>query len=127
MEKEINISKIAEKSVNLEWFEMEDDLLAVTSEGIFKITKSSRFNKTCYNFYMEYDDDTPTNSFATLEETKEYARNFYVNNLFVNMSIVIDSYNIYNRNKNIINVKYRFLFVYFKLYHYLCNINQETN
>lgn len=105
MEKDINISQIAEKSVNLEWFEMEGDLLAVTSEGIFKITKSSRFNKTCYDFYMEYDDRTPSNSFATLEEAKEWARNFYVNTLFVNMSIVIDSYNIYNRNKNIINVK----------------------
>lgn len=105
MEKEINISQIAEKSVCLEWFDMEGDLLAVTSEGVCKITKSSRFNKTCYNFYMEYDDDTPTNCFATLEEAKEWARNFYVNNVIVNMSIVIDSYNIYNRNKNIINVK----------------------
>jgi len=54
---------------------------------------------------MEYDDDTPTNSFATLEEAKEWARKFYIDKAFVEMSIVIDSYNIYNRNKNIINVK----------------------
>ena len=105
MEKEINISQIAAKSVCLEWFEMEGDLLAVTSDGICKIIKSTYLNKTCYNFYMEYDDDTPTNCFATLEEAKEWARNFYVNNVFVNMSIVIDSYNIYNINKNIINIK----------------------
>ena len=38
MEKEINISQIASKSVCLEWFEMEGDLLAVTSEGVCKIT-----------------------------------------------------------------------------------------
>lgn len=105
MEKEINISEIAEKSVCLEWFDMEGDLLAVTSEGICKISKSTYLNKTCYNFYMEYDDRTPSNSFPTLEEAKEWARNFYVNKVFVDMEIVIDSYNIYNRNKNIINVK----------------------
>lgn len=105
MEKEINISEIAEKSVCLEWFDMEGDLLAVTSEGICKISKSTYLNKTCYNFYMEYDDDTSTNSFATLEEAKEWARNFYVNNVIVNMEIVIDRYNTYNRNNNIINVK----------------------
>lgn len=45
------------------------------------------------------------NSFATLEEAKEWARKFYIDKAFVEMSIVIDSYNIYNRNKNIINVK----------------------
>lgn len=105
MEKEINISQIAEKSVFLEWIEMEGDLLAVTSEGVCKITKSSRFNKTCYDFYMEYDDDTPTNSFATLEEAKEWARKFYIDKAFVEMSIIIDSYNIYNKNKNFISVK----------------------
>lgn len=105
MIKEINISEIAEKSVCLEWFEMKGSLFAVTSEGICKITKSSYLNKTCYNFYMEYDDDTPTNSFATLEEAKEWVRNFYVNNVIVNMEIVIDRYNTYNRSNNIINVK----------------------
>ena len=105
MEKGFNISQIAEKSVCLEWFDMEGDLLAVTSEGICKISKTTYLNKTCYKFYMEYDDDTPINSFATLEEAKEWARNFYVNNVFVNMEIVIGNYNAYNKSNNIISVK----------------------
>lgn len=71
MKKEININKIAEKSVCLEWFEMEGDLLAVTSEGVCKISNSSYLNKTCYNVYMEYDDRTPSNSFLNLEDAKE--------------------------------------------------------
>ena len=105
MEKEINISKIAEKSVCLEWFDMEDDLLAVTSEGICKIAKSSYLNKTCYDFYMEYDDRTPTNSFPTLEEAKEYAKSIYVDKVYSKMAICVNVFNQFNKYKNLISVK----------------------
>lgn len=105
MEKEINISQIAEKSVCLEWFEMEGDLLCVTSKGICKIAKSSHLNKTCYNVYMEFDDRTPSNSFPTLEEAKEWARTMYVDEVYKEMLNVIDNYNIYNKDNNIISVK----------------------
>lgn len=105
MEKEINISQIAAKSVCLEWFEMEGDLLAVTSEGICKISKSSYLNKTCYDFYREYDDRTPTNSFPTLEEAKEWARTMYVDNIYSEMTICVDVFNQFNKNKNFISVK----------------------
>lgn len=105
MEKEINISEIAEKSVCLEWFEMEGDLLAITSEGICKISKSTYLNKTCYNFYMEYDDRTPTNSFPTLEEAKEYAKSVFVDKVYSNMTICVDVFNQFNKNKNFISVK----------------------
>lgn len=105
MEKEINISNIAEKSVCLEWFEMECDLLAVTSEGICKISKSTYLNKTCYNFYMEYDDRTPSNSFPTLEGAKEYAKSIFVDNIYSKMTICVDVFNQFNKSKNFINVK----------------------
>lgn len=105
MEKEINISKIAEKSVNLEWFEMEGDLLAVTSEGICKISKSTYLNKTCYDFYMEYDDRIPSNSFPTLEEAKEYAKSVFVDKIYSKMIICVDVFNQFNKNKNFISVK----------------------
>lgn len=105
MEKEINISEIAEKSVCLEWFDMEGDLLAVTSEGICKISKSTYLNKTCYNFYMEYDDRTPTNSFPTLEEAKEYAKSVFVDKVYSNMTICVVVFNHFNKNKNFISVK----------------------
>lgn len=105
MEKEINISEIAEKSVCLEWFDMEGDLLAVTSEGICKISKSTYLNKTCYYFYMEYDDRTPSNSFPTLEEAKEYAKSIFVDNIYSKMTICVDVFNQFNKSKNFISVK----------------------
>lgn len=105
MKKEINISQIADKSVYLEWFEMKGDLLAVTSEGICKISKSTYLNKTCYEFYMEHDDSLPINSFPTLEEAKEWARTMYADELYRKMANVIDNYNTYNKNNNIISVK----------------------
>lgn len=105
MEKEINISEIAEKSVCLEWFDIEGDLLAITSEGICKISKSTYLNKTCYNFYMEYDDRTPSNSFPTLEKAKEWARTMYVDNVYRKMTNVIDVFNQFNKNKDFISVK----------------------
>lgn len=105
MEKEINISEIAEKSVYLEWFELEGDLLAITSEGICKISKSTYLNKTCYNFYMEYDDRTPSNSFPTLEEAKEYAKSIYVDKVYSKMTICVDVFNQFNKSKYFIRVK----------------------
>jgi hypothetical protein len=105
MKKEININKIAEKSVCLEWFEMEGDLLAVTSEGVCKISKSSYLNKTCYNVYMEYDDRTPSNSFLNLEDAKEWVRTMYVDNVYSKITNVIGNYNAYNKSNNIISVK----------------------
>ena len=105
MKKEININKIAEKSVCLEWFEMEGDLLAVTSEGVCKISKSSYLNKTCYNVYMEYDDRTPSNSFLNLEDAKEWVRTMYVDNVYSKITNVIGNYNAYNKSNNIIRVK----------------------
>ena len=54
---------------------MEGDLLAITSEGVCKISKSSYLNKTCYNVYMEYDDMTPSNSFLNLEDAKGMGKN----------------------------------------------------
>ena len=105
MKKKININKIAEKSVCLEWFEMEDDLLAVTSEGIYKISKSSYLNKICYNVYMEYDDRTPSNSFLNLEDAKEWVRTMYVDNVYSKITNVIGNYNAYNKSNNIISVK----------------------
>ena len=105
MKKEININKIGEKSVCLEWFEMEGDLLAVTSEGVCKISKSSYLNKTCYNVYMEYDDRTPSNSFLNLEDAKEWVRTMYVDNVYSKITNVIGNYNAYNKSNNIIRVK----------------------
>lgn len=105
MKKEININKIAEKSVCLEWFEMEGNLLAVTSEGVCKISNSSYLNKTCYNVYMEYDDRTPSNSFLNLEDAKEWVRTMYVDNVYSKITNVIGNYNAYNKSNNIISVK----------------------
>lgn len=105
MEKEINISEIADKSVCLEWFELEGNLIAVTSEGICKITKSSYLNNPCYDFYMEHDDRTPTNSFSTLEKAKEWARTMYVDEIYRKMTNVIDVFNQFNKNKDFISVK----------------------
>ena len=105
MEKEINISEIADKSVCLEWFELEGDLLAITSECICKITKSSYLNNPCYDFYMEHDDRTPSNSFLNLEDAKEWVRTMYVDNVYSKITNVIGNYNAYNKSNNIISVK----------------------
>ena len=67
MKKEININKIAEKSVCLEWFEMEGDLLAVTSEGVCKISNSSYLNKTCSVVSIDTVRVTKTDYYTSFE------------------------------------------------------------